>query len=343
MALATDGPIRMLRWWEEPQLLLAGCADEKVIAFDRSGKRKWVFVSEMDPAVFRAAKTYWFKSAPGHEGIHGLHTGMFLEGRSQAFVGSACTLEILDEEGKLLHRMPQFWGKVSTFRLVDGPNDTRNLLAARKYNGTNTVGIINSGTLNPSPRGFLSVPSGHTYMPGWSSMNRHHLFCEDLDGNGSQEIISEINGTWNRVCVWSLDGSALHAANFGPGPSIPALTMRDLEVCDLDGDGQKEILTATAYETVVALDWKCNKLWARRLGSPAAVLACVRPKGEKEARIVLGCDDGQVIALNSDGDRVARGSIAGRPTCLERAVDAEGNVFVAVGTTTGVSVFAVTP
>ena len=48
-------------------------------------------------AVYRAAKTYWFKSAPGHEGIHGLHTGVFLDGKTQAFVGSACTLEILDE------------------------------------------------------------------------------------------------------------------------------------------------------------------------------------------------------------------------------------------------------
>ncbi|MBN2309595.1 MAG: hypothetical protein JXR94_11520, partial [Candidatus Hydrogenedentes bacterium] len=76
--LETDGPIRMLRWWDEYRLLLAGCADEKVIAFEGvhlgaagSGARKWVFVSEMHPDVFRAAKTYWFKSAPGHEGIHG--------------------------------------------------------------------------------------------------------------------------------------------------------------------------------------------------------------------------------------------------------------------------------
>ena len=63
--LQTDGAIRVLRWWDECQLLLAGCADEKVIAFDREGRREWVFTSEMDPAVYEAAKTYWFKSAPG--------------------------------------------------------------------------------------------------------------------------------------------------------------------------------------------------------------------------------------------------------------------------------------
>ncbi|MCP4641040.1 MAG: hypothetical protein GY851_11430, partial [bacterium] len=72
--LKADGTVRMVRWWPEHRLLLAGCADEKVIAFDETGQRKWVFVSEMHPDVFRAAKTYWFKSAPGHEGIHGLHT-----------------------------------------------------------------------------------------------------------------------------------------------------------------------------------------------------------------------------------------------------------------------------
>jgi hypothetical protein len=340
--LATDGPIRMLRWWPEAKLLLAGCADEKVIAFDEAGERKWVFVSEMDPAVFRAAKTYWFKSAPGHEGIHGLHTGEFLDGGSQAFVGSACTLEILDRGGRLLHRMPQFWGKVSKFAIVDGPDDTKNLLAARKYNGTNTVAIVNSATLNPSPRGFISVPSGQTYMPGWSSMNRHHLFYEDLDGDGTREVVSEINGTWNRVCVWAVDGKPMHAANFGPGPRIPARTMRDIDVGDLDGDGKKEIVAATSYRMVVALDGQCNKLWARRLASPAQVLTCVRPKGAPRARIVLGCDDGRVRVLDAAGNLIGQGDAGARPTCIEGLSNAEGEERVVIGTNTGgVSIFAI--
>ena len=335
--LATDGPIRMLRWWPEARLLLAGCADEKVIAFDEAGKRRWTFVSEMDPAVFRAAKTYWFKSAPGHEGIHGLHTGAFIGGKSQAFVGSACTLEILDEKGQLVRRMPQFWGKVSTFAFVDGPQGTRNLLAARKYNGTNTVAIINSKTLNPSPRGFISVPRGHTYVSGWSSMNRHHLFVDDLDGDGQKEVVSEINGTWNRVVVWTADGKPKHAANFGPGRRIPARTMRDLDVCDLDGDGRKEIVAATVYGMVVALDSQCGKVWAARLPSPANVLACVLPKGRKEARVVLGCDDGGVRVLNHEGRLVRRAQLKGRPVAIRRLRDGG----VAIGTEKGqVAVFS---
>jgi hypothetical protein len=314
---AADGAIRVLRYWKEHDLLLAGCADEKVIAFDRGGRRMWVFVSEMDPAVYRAAKTYWFKSAPGHEGIHGLHTGVFLEGKSQAFVGSACTLEILDEKGTLVKRLPQFWGKVSHFAIIDDPGGGRTLLASRKYNGVNTVARINNRTLDPRPRGFNTVPPGSTHVGGWSSMNRHHLFYEDLDGDGTREVVSEINGTWNRVTVWRADGRALHDASFGPGDRIPSRNMRDLEVVDLDGDGKKEILAATSRGMVVALDHECRKVWARRLESPPEVLKWAAPEPAGAPWIFTGCEDGSVVVLDGRGNPIRRGRISGRPTCIE--------------------------
>ena len=306
--LECDGPIRMLRWWNEHRLLLVGCTDEQVIAFDEAGARKWVFVSKMDSAVFRAAKTYWFKSAPGHEGIHGLHTGVFLDGKTQAFVGSACTLEILDENGQLLHRMPQFWGKVSVMRIIPERNNALNLLAARRYNGTNTLGIISNQTLDPSPRGYISVPSGHTYMPGWSAMNRHHIFFEDFDGDGAKEVMTEINGRWNRVSVWSASGAAKYSVSFGPGPSIFAKTMRDIDTADLDDDGAHEIVTAIADGMLVMLTGKCEKLWALRLDSPATVLACV---GD---RIVIGCENGAVELRDPTGQLLRHGTVNGRPT-----------------------------
>jgi len=314
--LEADGAVRMLCWWGEHRLLLAGCADEQVIAFDETGKRKWVFTSEMDPAVYRAAKTYWFKSAPGHEGIHGLFTGVFLGGKSQAFVGSACTLEILGENGQLVRRMPQFWGKVSHFAIVDGPDGTLNLLASRKYNGTNRVAIINNKTLNPNPRGFHTVPPGATYVPGWSSMNRHHLFYEDLNGDGEREVVSEINGTWNRVTVWRADGKALYDASFGPGERIPAKNMRDMDIADLNGNGKKEIVVATSSGLVVALDHQCRKLWARRLASAPEVLRCVVLPILQTPWIAIGCDDGAINVLDGTGQLVRLGKVSGRPTCI---------------------------
>ena len=333
--LSTDGPIRLLRWWPEPQLLLVGCADEKAIAFDLQGKRRWVFVSEMDPAVFRAAKTYWFKSAPGHEGIHGLHTGQFIDGKSQAFVGSACTLEILDENGNLVRRMPQFWGKVSQFAIIDGPEGSLNLLAARKYNGTNTVAIINNRTLDPRPRGFYGVPKGATYVPGWSSMNRHHLFYVDLDGDGSKEVVSEINGTWNRVTVWQANGKPLYDASFGAGERIPVMNMRDLAIADLDGDGDQEILTATAAGLVVALDHQCRKLWARRLASPVTVMVCVVPQGQKLPLILVGSQDGSVTLLDGKGTPLRRGLVNGRPTGIATFATAQSGPLVLLTTNRG--------
>jgi hypothetical protein len=332
--MQADGDIRMLRWWDEHELLLAGCADEQVIAFDREGKRRWVFTSEMDPAVFRAAKTYWFKSAPSHAGIHGLHSGVFINARSQAFVGSACTLEILDENGKLIKRMPQFWGDPSTFAIVPGPDGTLNLLAARHSNGTNTVRIINNEKLEPGERGFYSVPPGHTYVPGWSSMNRHHLFYQDLDGDGRGEVVSEINGTWNRVTVWSVDGTPLYDASFGPGDRIPAKNMRDLDIADLDGDGKQEIIVATSGGLVVALDHQCRKLWATRLQSPPTVMKCMRA-ADRAPWVVVGCEDGTVPVLDGAGELIRRGAVGATPSCIASCPAPGGTPVVLLATTRG--------
>jgi hypothetical protein len=309
-----DGPIRMLRWWAEARLLLAGCVDEKVIAFSETGERAWVFVSEMDPAVFRAAKTYWFKSAPGHEGIHGLHTGVFLDGKSQAFVGSACTLEIIDEKGQLVKRMPQFWGKVSLFKIIPTAENTLTLLAGRKYNGWNSLGVIHNTSLDPDTRGFHSVPKGHTSIGGWSSMNRHHLFFEDFDGDGEKEVLSEINGSWNRVTVWDKHGVAEYDASFGPGKRIPAKNMRDIDTADLDGDGVPEIVVAESTGIIVALTGTCERIWGTNVSGSPMVMNCVTPADCGTPVIVVGNADGAVNVLDNAGAPLSVGSVTGAPS-----------------------------
>jgi hypothetical protein len=313
--LPTEGKIRVLHWWDEPELLLAGCVDEKVIAFDRSGQRRWVFTSEMDPAVYEAAKTYWFKSAPGHEGIHGLYTGPFDDGNDRCFVGSACTLEILDTAGKLVKRTPVFWGPGRRFLLVAGPDESRNLLISRWPNGNDHLAVVSSKTMAVTGRGYSGVPSGHSYVGGWTAQNRTGLVYEDLDGNGTKEVATAINGTWNRVTVYSEDGKPLHNAQFGPGASKgPRAQMRDMAVTDLDGNGKKDIVVGISEGLVVALDHQCQKLWSTRLTSPPVSLRCVDPPGAAPPRIVVGCDDGTVAALDENGTLVQLGRITGRPT-----------------------------
>jgi len=310
--MRTDGKIRQLHWWLEHKLLLAGCEDEKVCAFDLAGSRKWTFVSEMDPAVFRAAKQYWFKTAPGHEGIHGVGSGVFLDGKSQAFIGSACTLEIVDEDGKLVKRMPQFWGTVHKFALVPGREGSVNLLASRKITDGPSLGIINNRTLDPTPRGFNGVPAGYTHVGGWMDQTRHHIFVDDLDGDGKREVISEITGAWNRVTVWDLQGKPLYNVQFGPGARSGGRDIRDLDLGDLDGDGKKEMVVALSNGLVVVLNHRCEKLWSKRLSSPPVVL---KVAGQS---IVVASEDGGVLMLNAGGKTVGQGKLNGRPTQIQK-------------------------
>jgi hypothetical protein len=258
-----------------------------------------------------------------------------LEGKSQAFVGSACTLEILDENGRLIRRMPQFWGKVSHFAFCDGPQGSINLLASRIYNGTNDVAIINNRTLDPNPRGFASVPPGCTFVPGWSSMNRRHVFYEDFDGDGVKEVMSETNGTWNRVTIWRVDGRALYDASFGPGERIPAVTMRDVDVCDLDGNGTKEILAATSRRLVVALDHQCRKVWATRLKSPATAMKCVRLRREENPWVIVACEDGSILGIDSRGKPIRSDAVKGRATCIELIASSRSSPLLLVATDQG--------
>ena len=317
--MEADGRIRVLCWWPENRLMLAGCVDEQVIAFDEQGQRKWVFTSKMDPAVFRAAKDYWFKSAPGHAGIHGLLTGEFIDGKQQAFVGSACTLEIIDGDGQLVKRMPIFWGPGRRFALIDAPDGSKNLLIARQPTDSERLAVVNSVTGKEAGRSFHGVPEGYTYIGAWAAMSRDHIFHTDLDGDGQKEVVSEINGVWNRVTVWNEAGQALYSTDFGPGENIPYRNMRDLDVADLDGDGRQEIITATSAGLLVVLDYQCRKLWSVSLPSPASVLKAITPQGAQRPVIYVGCDGGQVLVIDGTGAITHIGAIDGTPTSIGEA------------------------
>ncbi|MFP3902743.1 MAG: hypothetical protein ACLFWB_00745, partial [Armatimonadota bacterium] len=293
--MEADDTIRVVHWWPEPELLLAGCVDEQVIAFNRSGHRQWTFVSKMHPEVFERAKTYWFKSAPGHEGIHALESGQFLDGQPNCFVGSACTLEIIDPQGELVKRSPIFWGPGHKFQLIDGSDETRRLLIARQPTDSEALAIVSSETGEQIGRGFYSVPPGHSYVGSWAQMSRNHIFYEDLDNDGEKEIMSEVNGVWNRITVWNEEGKALYNANFGPGQRIPYENIRDVDIADLDADGDLEIITGTSAGLVVVLDHECNLLWSKRPQRAPKRVKAVTVEGEDLPWIFVVCEDGSVV------------------------------------------------
>ncbi|MCK5803747.1 MAG: hypothetical protein KAI66_12980 [Lentisphaeria bacterium] len=310
--LQADGEVRVAHWWAEFKLVLLGCRDEKVIAFDRKGKRQWEFVSVMDPDVFRAAKTYWFKTAAGHEGVHGLQTGPFIDGKNQCAVGSACTLEILNGDGTLAHRQAVFWGPGKQFLMRPLKDGTTDLLIARWPNGSDTLSVVNSKTLKVR-RGYYGVPRGTTMVGGWSAQNRTRILFEDMDGDGRKEFVSATNGRWNRTTIFSDSGAPLYNAQFGAaGNAGYRRFLRDLEVTDLDGDGKKETLTASWEGLLVALDCECKLLWSRRLASPPCSVRRINAP-DAPARLAVGCDDGTVALLDAKGEVLQLTKVKGKP------------------------------
>ena len=177
------------------------------------------------------------------------------------------------------------------------------------------MAVVNNRELDPKQRSFRDVPEGHTNIGGWACMSRKHIFYEDLDGDGRKEVVSEINGTWNRVTVWTEDGRALHNVHLGPGERIPTDNVRDFDVVDLGGDGRKTLLAALSGGLVLALNHRCENVWSRRLPSPPAVMAAVG--AGVDARVVAGCEDGALVVLDGGGDVVQSGRTNGRPTCIE--------------------------
>jgi hypothetical protein len=330
--MSTQGDIRALHWWPEAGLLLAGCADEKVLAFRPDGTIAWTFVSEMDRAVWEAAKQYWFKSAS--PGIYGLDTGAFLEGGTQCFVGSACTLEILAANGTLSKRLPVFWGPGWRFAIRQNRDASRDLLIAQQPTDSHTLAIVNNKTLAVTGAGFGSVPAGHTEVTGWATMSRDHIVLKDLDGDGQPEVVSEINGFWNRITVWGLDGQARYNAQIGPGKSIPYRNVRDLAVEDLDGDGRCEIAVALDSGLLTVLDCTLQRRWSKAMPTPPNCLRAL-PAGTPGAGVLyVACDGGQVLLFDALGKVLAEAVVRGRPVA-ECAWSTGAQAGIALGTAAG--------
>jgi len=334
--LTADSPAKVIHYWPEAKLLAGGCLDFKVIAFDiASGRRRWVFESkDINPHLKKSGFGGWFDRNPlENKGIHALASGVFLNGKSQLLVGTASTVEALDENGKLLQSMMAGPGVVTDMTLLNCGGEVK-LLPARLFG---RFMLYQLSSRDPQKFKCLSVGEfaprrgASTYAAEYGN-GYARIIAEDLDGDGKQEVVGLFNGALNGIHVWDNKGTIIGDAAFGDGrasprPSykkrLPELNMRGLGIADLDGDGKKELCVITSRGFLIALDWKCNKLWTKRMPSEPISLEVFDAGKDGKGIIVVGCRKGGAYSLDAKGVFTGRTNIGGIPLQIVRLARSE--------------------
>ncbi|MGX5817668.1 FG-GAP-like repeat-containing protein [Chitinophaga lutea] len=320
--LPVAAAVRALRWWPEAGLLLVGCADEKVLAYDRNGRLRWSYTSVMDPAVYEAGKQYWFKGA--YPGVYGLFSGIFDNGQPRAFVGSACTVEVLDTLGRVVKSIPVFWGNACKFLMARNADGSPDLLVARWMTDRVNLAVIGSRSLVVDRFGYDKVPEGHTFVDGWMNMSRLDNYLTDLDGDGRREIVSAINGSWNRISVYTEDGHPVDNVSVGPGTIEPRTNISMMDIGDINGDGRPEIVAALASGLVDVLNGQTRELiWSRQFDNIPVVVKAVR-----KDLLWIGTEDGSIFAFDGAGKIRRSGKVQGRPTEIKVLESPRGQLAV---------------
>ncbi len=328
--IQSPAKIMSAAYWPEAGLLLLGGADDRVYAFDDAGKLRWTFQSEMHPDLYATGKTYWFKK--DLPGIYGLHTGCLTGQETQAFVGSACTVEVVDPSGKLLKRVPVYWGSCAVMQIVPNPDKTRKLVVAKAPNLSNDYSTIHGGNWSTGHFG-VSPP----FQLSQSTLN---ILVDDLNHDGQLEVICDTNGSMNDVRVYDCLGKSLWSAEFGPpsagaaraGITVPPPIMRGLAVLDFRGHGQKHVVAATDEGLVTAFQADGKQAWACYLPSaPWSLCSLPRDGGDL---LAVGCDNGLLLWIDAAGKPVAKAQLAGAVRRLHAIKNGVKLVLVA-GTDTG--------
>jgi hypothetical protein len=107
-----------------------------------------------------------------------------------------------------------------------------------------------------------------------------------------------------------------------------------LDVADLDGDGKKEIVVATAGGMIAALDCQCQKLWAKRLTSPPTGIKALPARDPRQKQILVGCEDGSVLVLVDRGTPVRGARLTGSPTDIV-ALETDAGIIAILATDGG--------
>lgn len=309
--LKADAAVCAVHYWAETSgepLVVTGHMDQQVHAWHFDGERAWSYRTRMTEETLRTGQNQWFHDA--WPGVHGLASHPDFHDGPTLFVGSACTLELLNPSGDPTWRTPIFWGLPRYFEAICESDGTTSMVVGNDPSSDMAAAVVNEAALDPTRTRFKSVPEGHTQVTNWGSIVRRHIFSADIDGDGKKEVVSDLTGYWDRVTIWRSDGTAVANAQFGPGEgrlqqglsdhhALPDYRIRDMTVADEGTDGKSHVLVATRDGYLVSLTHDLDRRWSRYLGAPVDVVTTVPADGGY--RSVVGTRDGSVRVLDPTG------------------------------------------
>ncbi len=291
--------------------LIAGTKGEEIAAFDMQGKKCWSFTSVLAPEVEATQKYYWFKKP--YPGIFALE---YKAGR--IYAGSACTMEVLDLNGKLLGRYPQTWGPCRQISIVDQPDGSHHAVGLR-HSASDGVYMwtVNSKTGKNVSSFSANVP-GYRHFPSFGSLQRTKAFVDDFNGDGKPELLADAQGLYTWLNLYNAQGVPQKQVNLGPGKVIRTWTTGNFT-----GDARPEILVATWSNQLLAIDGECRPLWTADIPCKGTHLAV----NSKTQEIIVS-DMQTVCKLNGAGKLLAEFRLESRINDLWCS---DGKIYVTRG------------
>ncbi len=283
---------------------LAGDENDRLTAFSATGQSLWSVTAQAHPS-FRVGQRYqapWFTSPePPHrkQGIYTIHAGDFWgDGAEQVAIGRPSTVSLFTPSGGFVCSAPVQWGDVASLSAIQNAGKERApwLLAAKIKAGHPYLTAIDQTCAPVSDSAFNKIPEGYTQMHAWLQRGTPQLAIEDIDGNGTEEVIYTLSGHWNELRVY--DGQTMKPRwmhYFGPGQSNTDF-MRGLVVADLDLDGKKEVVTATQVGWLFVFGHDGALKAKKRFDSGIARLGA----SDAGNGLAIGLDNGTLLIIGPD-------------------------------------------
>lgn len=283
---------------------LTGDENDRLTAFSATGKSLWCVTTQAHPS-FRVGQRYqapWFTSPePPHrkQGIYTIHAGDFWgDGAEQVAIGRPSTVSLFTPSGGFVCSAPVQWGDVASLFAIQNAGKERApwLLAAKIKAGHPYLTAIDQTCAPVSDSAFNKIPEGYTQMHAWLQRGTPQLAIEDIDGNGTEEVIYTLSGHWNELRVY--DGQTMKPRwmhYFGPGQSNTDF-MRGLVVADLDLDGKKEVVTATQVGWLFVFGHDGALKAKKRFDSGIARLGA----SDAGNGLAIGLDNGTLLIIGPD-------------------------------------------